>query len=140
VKREGAHRVFDHTSAGYQEEILKATGARGVDIILEMLANVNLAHDLKLLAIRGRVIVIGNRGEVTINARELMGRRASIRAFTLWGITPAEEADIHAGLIAGLENGTLRPVVCKELPLAEAARAHKEILEPGAAGKIVLVP
>jgi NADPH2:quinone reductase len=68
-----------------------------------------------------------------------MMRRASIRAFTLWDITPAEEADIHAGLIAGLENGTLRPVVGKELPLAEAARTHKEILEPGASGKIVLV-
>jgi NADPH:quinone reductase len=140
VKREGAHEVFDHRKAGYLEEIMKATGGRGVDIILEMLANVNLAHDLKLLAIRGRVIVIGNRGEVTINARELMARRGSIRAFTLWGITPAEEADIHAGLIAGLENGTLRPVVGKELPLAEAARAHKEILQPGAAGKIVLIP
>ena len=105
-----------------------------------MLANVNLAHDLKLLAPRGRVIVIGNRGEVTINPRELMGRRASIRAFTLWGITPAEEAEIHAGLIAGLANGTLRPVVGKEMPFAEAPRAHKEILEPGAAGKIVLRP
>ncbi len=140
AKREGAHRVFDHSKTGYQEEILKATDGRGVDLILEMLANVNLAHDLKLLAMRGRVIVIGNRGEVTINARELMARRGSIRAFTLWGITPAEEADIHAGLIAGLENGTLRPVVGKELPLAEAARAHKEILEPGAAGKIVLIP
>ena len=139
VKREGAHHVFDHRKAGYQEEISKATSGRGVDIILEMLANVNLAHDLKLLAIRGRVIVIGNRGEVTINARELMTRRGSIRAFTLWGITPAEEADIHAGLIAGLENGTLRPVVGKELPLAEASRAHKEILEPGAAGKIALI-
>lgn len=140
VKREGAHQVFDHSKAGYQDEIMKATAGRGVDIILEMLANVNLAHDLKLLAVRGRVIVIGNRGEVTINARELMGRRASIRAFTLWGITPTEEAEIHAGLIAGLENGTLRPVVGKELPLAEAARAHKEILEPGAAGKMVLLP
>ena len=139
AKREGAHQVFDHHKTGYQEEILKATGNRGVDIILEMLADVNLAYDTKLLAKDGRVVVIGNRGEVTINARELMMRRASIRAFTLWGITPAEEADIHAGLIAGLENGTLRPVVGKELPLAEAARAHKEVLEPGASGKIVLV-
>ena len=139
AKREGAHQVFDHSKAGYQEEILQTTGNRGVDIILEMLANVNLAHDTTLLANHGRVIVIGNRGEVTINARELMMRRASIRAFTLWDITPTEEAEIHAGLIAGLENGTLRPVVGKELPLAEAARAHKEILEPGSAGKIVLI-
>ncbi|MGC2076844.1 MAG: NADPH:quinone reductase [Xanthobacteraceae bacterium] len=139
AKREGAHQVFDHHKAGYQEEILQATDNRGVDIILEMLANVNLPYDTKLLASNGRVIVIGSRGEVTINPRELMGRRASIRALTLLAVTPAEEADIHAGLFAGLENGTLRPVVGKVLPLAEAARAHKEILEPGAAGKIVLV-
>ena len=140
VKREGAHQVFDHSNGSYTEEIMKATGARGVDIILEMLCNVNLAADLKLLAINGRVIIIGNRGEITINPRELMMRRASARGFTLWAITPEEEADIHAGLIAGLENGTLRPVVGKELPLAEAARAHREIMEPGASGKIVLVP
>jgi NADPH2:quinone reductase len=110
-----------------------------VDIVLEMLANVNLANDMKLLATNGRVIVIGNRGEITVNPRDLMSRRSSVRGFTLWALTPAEEADVHAGLIAGLENGTLRPVVGKELPLAEAARAHIEILQPGAAGKIVLV-
>ena len=121
AKREGAHQVFDHRKPGYQEEILQTTGNRGVDIILEMLANVNLSHDTKLLGNNGRVIVIGSRGEVTINPRELMGRRASIRAFTLWGITPEEEADIHAGLFAGLEGATLRPIVGKELPLAEAA-------------------
>ena len=139
AKREGAHAVFDHRKAGYLDEILQATGNRGVDIILEMLANVNLSHDTKLLANNGRIIVIGSRGEVTINPRELMGRRASIRGFTLWGITPTEEADIHAGIFAGLENGTLRPVVGKELPLVDASRAHKEILEPGSAGKIVLI-
>jgi NADPH2:quinone reductase len=138
--REGAHRVFDHSKSGYLDEIMKAADGRGVDLILEMLANVNLANDIKLLATNGRIIVIGNRGEITINPRELMGRRGAIRGFTLWALTAAEEADIHAGLSAGLENGTLRPVVAKELPLAEAARAHKEIVEPGAAGKIVLIP
>jgi NADPH2:quinone reductase len=137
--REGAHQVFDHSKPGYLDEIMKATGGRGVDIVLEMLANVNLANDMKLLATNGRVIVIGNRGEITVNPRDLMSRRASVRGFTLWAITAAEEADIHAGIIAGLESGTLRPVVGKELPLGEAARAHKEILEPGAAGKIVLI-
>jgi len=140
VTREGAHHAFDHSKPGYTDQILQATGGKGVDIILEMLANVNLANDLKLLAINGRVVIIGNRGEITINPRDLMARRSSARGFTLWAITPEEEADIHAGLIAGMENGTLRPVVGKELPLAEAARAHKEILEPGSHGKIVLVP
>lgn len=138
--REGAHQVFNHSKPGYLEEIMKATGGRGVDIVLEMLANVNLANDMKLLATNGRVIVIGNRGEITVNPRDLMSRRSSVRGFTLWALTPVEEADVHAGLIAGLENGTLRPVVGKEMPLAEASRAHIEILQPGAAGKIVLIP
>ena len=89
------------------------TGNRGVDIILEMLANVNLGHDTQLLANNGRVVVIGSRGEVTINPRELMGRRASIHAFTLWGVTPEEEADIHAGLFAGLETTLCDPLLVR---------------------------
>ena len=139
VKREGAHHVFNHTKPGYMEEILKTTRGTGVDLVLEMLANVNLGQDLKLLAPHGRVIVIGSRGDVSIAPRDIMTRRGSIHAFTLWGLTEAEEKEIHAGLLAGLENGTLRPIVGKELPLAEARRAHKEILEPGAFGKIVLL-
>lgn len=139
IRREGASHVFNHRLPGYQDEILK-TAASGVNIILEMLANVNLPADLKLLARRGRLIVIGNRGETTINPRDLMTRQASIRAFTIWGIDEIERAEIHPGIIAGLENGTLRPVIGKELPLAEAPRAHKEVLEPGAFGKIVLIP
>lgn len=139
VKREGAHRAFDHSQSGYLEKIMEATGGRGVDVILEMLANVNLGHDLKLLATQGRVVVIGSRGDVTINPRDLMMRRASIRAFALWGISETDEKQIHAGLFAGMENGTLRPVVGKELPLRDAARAHREIMESGAYGKIILV-
>jgi NADPH:quinone reductase len=140
IKREGANHAFNHTKPGYEEEIMKATSGKGVDIILEMLANVNLQKDLKLLATNGRVIVIGNRGEITINPRDLMLRRGSIRGFTLWALTEQETKEIYAGLNAGLSNGTLRPVVAEEIPLAEAARAHKEILEPGSAGKIVLIP
>ena len=41
--------------------------------------------------------------------------------------------------VAGLENGTLRPVIGKEFPLAEAAEAHRVVMESGAIGKIVLV-
>ena len=140
VKREGAHLVFDHSKPGYQDEILKATNGRGVDLVLEMLANVNLGRDLKLLANRGRVVVIGSRGDVTITPRDLMARRASVHGLMLWTITDAEEREIFAGIITGLENGTLRPVVSKELPLSEAPRAHKEVLQSGATGKIVLVP
>src|SRR5205085_2985978 len=108
--REGAHQAFNHRTPGYHDEIMKASGGKGVDVILEMLANVNLGGDLKLLAPEGRVIVIGSRGDVTITPRDLMSRRASVRAFTLWAATPSEVTQIHAGLVAGLANRMLRPV------------------------------
>lgn len=140
IKKEGAHQAFDHSKQGYTEEMMKATGGQGVDVILEMLANVNMSNDLKLLALDGRVIIIGNRGEITINPRDLMLRRAIARGFTLWGATEAETREIYAGISAGLENGTLRPIVGKELPLKDASQAHVDVLAPGAHGKIVLTP
>jgi NADPH:quinone reductase len=140
ASREGAHHVLDHTAPGYLDQLRSLTGGRGADIILEMLANVNLGKDLPLLAARGRVVVVGSRGPVEINPRDLMGRDASIRAMSLL-VAPADElAGIHAAIYAGLENGTLRPVVGQEIPLAEAARAHKTVMEAGAHGKIVLIP
>ncbi len=138
--REGAHHVVDHRAAGYQDQVRELTGGRGVDVILEMLANVNLGADLKLLAPRGRVVVIGNRGEVTINPRELMGRDGAVYGMLLWNISDEDVAAAHAAIVAGLENGTLRPVVGAELPLASAAEAHRKVMEPGAFGKIVLIP
>jgi NADPH2:quinone reductase len=140
VKKEGAHQAFNHTKQGYTDEIMKSTGGKGVNIVLEMLANVNLSADLKMLAPYGRVVVIGNRGEITINPRDLMARRSLVRGFTLWAVTDAEAKEIHAGLRAGFENGSLRPIIGREIPLAEASRAHQEVLAPGSHGKIILVP
>ena len=140
VLREGAHHALDHRAANYLEQLRSVSGGRGADIIVEMLANVNLGKDLPLLAARGRVVVVGSRGPVEINARDIMGRDGSIRAMSLLVAPPEDLAGIHAAIYAGLENGTLRPVVGQEIPLAEAARAHKAVMEPGAHGKIVLVP
>ena len=140
VLDQGAHHVVNHRDPGYLDQILRLTGGRGVDIILEMLANVNLGKDLALLAKHGRVIVIGSRGNVEITPRELMKRDADIRAMTLFNASAEKLADIHAMLDAGLANGTLNPVVGREMPLADAAKAHVAVLEPGAFGKIVLIP
>ena len=119
---------------------MKATGEHGVDVIVEMLANVNLGRDLTILAKGGRVVIIGSRGRVEINPRDTMQRDADVRGMILPNTPPAEMASVHAALVAGLENGTLRPVIGRELPLAEAPQAHRAVLEPGAFGKIVLVP
>ncbi len=138
VREQGAHEVFDHHASDYPARIMDATAGRGVDVILEMLANVNLGKDLTLLAPRGRVIVIGNRGRVEIDARETMARDADIRGMVLPNTPPADLAAIHRALVAGLEEGTLRPIIGREFPLADAPQAHRAVLEPGAFGKIVL--
>ena len=140
VIAQGAHYALDHRSPGYLDELKKLTHGRGVDVVLEMLANVNLAKDLSVLARNGRVVVIGNRGNIEINPREIMARDAAVLGMVLWNTSRPDLASIHAGIVAGLENGTLRPVVGKELPLAEAPQAHRAVLEPGAHGKIVLMP
>jgi len=136
----GASHVLNHRQPDYLTEVLKLTENRGVDIILEMLANVNLGRDLSVLARNGRVIVIGSRGKVEIDARDAMMRDADIRGMILFNASASEKASIHAALRAGLECGTVKPVIARELPLAEAPRAHELIMEPGAAGKIILIP
>ncbi len=140
VIEQGAHHVLDHTMPDYLDKISELTNGKGVNVILEMLANVNLDKDLAVLARYGRVVIIGSRGRIEIDPRAAMTRDLSILGMTLFNTSEEDRASIHAGLVAGLENGTLRPVVGKEMPLAEAARAHETVLQPGALGKIVLIP
>jgi NADPH2:quinone reductase len=145
VLEQGAHHVLDHSDAGYLEQVLSLTSDRGVDVILEMLANVNLGNDLNVLARGGRVAAIGNRGPgnqgtVSINPRAIMNREAAILGVSLGGTSELELMSMHAALVAGLANGVLRPVIGQEFPLAEAAKAHHAVGESGAYGKIVLIP
>lgn len=132
--------IFDHSAAGYLDRILARTEGRGADVILEMAAHINLANDLGLLARHGRVVVIGNRGPIEINARMAMARDAAILGMTLFNATPEDQREIHAALVAGLTNGTLRPAVGRVLPLAQAAEAQRAVIEDKAFGKIVLIP
>jgi len=140
VAQQGAHHVLDHHAPNYLDRLHSLRGGTGVNVILEMLANVNLGKDLGVLSKAGRVVVIGSRGPVEINPRDAMGRDASILGMTLMNVNDEDRASIHAALVAGLENGTLKPVVGKEMPLAEAPRAHEAVLNAGAFGKIVLIP
>ena len=105
-----------------------------------MLANVNLAADLDVVAKYGRIIIIGNRGEVTINARMTMMKELDVRGLALFNGSAVQMTEIMTDLVAGLEDGSLKPIVGREMRLAEAAAGHIAVLEPGAHGKIVLVP
>jgi NADPH2:quinone reductase len=140
VEEQGAQYVLNHREPGYLSDILGATCGRGMDIILEMNAHLNLGHDLGLLARKGRLVVIGSRGEININPRDLMSRNASIHGLTLLNSTPDDIQKYHAAIVAGLKSGALNPVVDQEIPLSEAPRAHQAVIEGNSHGKIVLVP
>src|SRR2546428_5564393 len=140
VREHGADVVVNHRDSNYTDAIVKATGGRGVNLIVEMAAHINLDRDLGLLAKHGRVVVVGNRGRTEIDARQAMGRDAAILGMTLFNATDVDLVEIHAAIIAGLSNGTLNPVIGREFSLTEAARSHEALMEPGALGKIVLVP
>jgi NADPH2:quinone reductase len=140
VQEHGAHHVLDHSASDYLDTLMALTEGFGAAVILEMLANVNLAKDLNVVARFGRIVVIGNRGTIEINPRGAMTKDAAILGLALWNASAQEMASIHAALVAGLANGTLRPIVGREFPLKEAARAHTAVLEPGAYGKLVLIP
>ena len=140
VLAQGAHLVLNHRSEGYLNELTDFTCGKGVDVILEMLANVNLDRDLGVLAKGGRVVVVGSRGRIEIDPRSAMRQESSILGMTLYNASDRELASMHAAFVEGLDNGTLRPIVSRELPLADAAKAHHAVMEASTFGKIVLIP
>jgi NADPH:quinone reductase len=140
ILEQGAHHAISHRNASHFEEVIALNSGRGVDLILEMLANANLGNDLKILDQGGRVVVIGSRGTVEIDPRDAMVRDATIMGILLFNASDSELAVIHAGLVAGLENRTVRPVIGTEVPLSEAPWAHTEIMSASSYGKIVLIP
>lgn len=138
VKKQGADFVFDHSDENYLQQILKATENKGVNVILEMLANVNLVKDFDVLAKFGKIVVIGNRGSLDFNPRLTMSKEATIYGMALFNFSSEEEAEIHQKIYQGLKKGFLNPIVGKSFPLENAAKAHHEVIETKAFGKIIL--
>lgn len=140
IREQGADEVLDHSRQGYLNQVMTMTQGRGIDIILEMLANVNLGNDLKVLAKNGRIVVIGSRGSVTIDPRDAMTRESTVLGMSLLSVTSQERLKIYTALENGLQLKKLVPVIGKRFSLSEAALAHCEIMKSGAHGKMVLIP
>ena len=139
VREHGADVVVNHRAEGYTDEIMKATGGkRRQRHRRDGGARQPRSRSRRCSAKHGRVVVVGNRGRVEIDARQAMGRDAAVLGMMLFNTSDSDLAEIHAAIIAGLADGTLNPVVGREMPLADAARAHEAVMEPGAHGKIVL--
>lgn len=131
--------AFNHNGDNYMSDIEQLTEGRGVDVILEMLANVNLSNDLKLLAKFGRVVVIGNRGSIEIDPRDTMGKNASIMGMSLFNTPPKVLKQMHAVIHAGLKDGRFDPLIHSRLDLGHAPKSHELVMQSGIYGKIVLI-
>ena len=75
-----------------------------------------------------------------LDPRKMMGKDGAILGMTMFNATPEDHRMAHAALVAGLENGTLSPVIGREMPFAQVVESHAAVMEPGAYGKIMLVP
>ena len=140
VEQHGADTVFDHTDEDHFGEIREYTGGKGVDVIIEMLANVNLERDFESLAMFGRIVVVGNRGSIQFTPRLAMTKDATIYGMSLFNAPPDDLSEIHAAIVDGLSRGAIDPAVGESIPLSEAPRAHHQVIENKASGKIVLIP
>lgn len=140
VVQQGADFATNHRDPSHFEKIMQFTDGLGVDIILEMLANVNLAEDLKILATKGCVVAIGSRGSIEIDPRDLMSREASVMGVMSNMASESEREEAFDAIQKGFDNGSLNPIVATSLPLAEAPEAHREVMGSAHHGKIVLIP
>lgn len=140
VAEQGVDAVFDHTADGHYAAIREFTGGRGVDIIIEMLANVNLERDFEALAMFGRIVVVGNRGSLNFTPRLAMTKDATIHGMSLFNSPQSDRDEIHAAIYHGLSEGHLDPLVSRSFPLSKAALSHHAVINEKANGKIVLIP
>ncbi len=137
---QGVELRFDHKAPDHLQQVLDATGGKGVDVIVENAAHLNLSGDPAALARGGRIVIVGSRGDVQITPRLLMGREADVRGLMLGMSSEAELAEIHAATAGAIEAGAIQPVIQESIPLRDAPRAHRAVIEAPSHGKIVLVP
>jgi len=141
----GADILINYREQDFVEELAKATDGAGADVILDNMGARYLDRNVKALAVNGRLAIIGMQGGIKgeLNIATLLNKRAAISATSLRARPPAEKTAIVAAVREHvwplLDAGHVRPVVDRELPMSEAAAAHRVVEESGHIGKVLLV-
>jgi len=140
----GARRAINYRTEDFVDVVREVTGGKGVDLILDIMGGSYVNRNLAALAVDGRLVQIGLMGGETasVDLRRVLGRRLTITGSTLRPRPVAEKGAIAAALAREvwplLEAGTIKPIVFKTFPLAEAAAAHRLMESSEHVGKIVL--
>ncbi|XP_061184088.1 quinone oxidoreductase-like [Saccostrea echinata] len=138
ITRNGCDAVFCHRDEGYATKIMEATSSIGPHIIIEMLANVNLERDLTMIAKKGRIVVVGNRGSVEITPRLAMQKECIVTGMLLFNASQGEMDEIDAAVAAGMRDGWIKPHIGKVYTLDQAPTAHEDVINnKGAQGRLI---
>jgi len=144
AKKLGAEHAFNYKTTDWVAESKKATGGRGVDVILDIVGGDYIPRNLDLLAVEGRLLQIAflKHARAEIDFSIMMRKRAWITGSTLRPRSPAEKGaiarDLHQHVWPLLEQGVVTPVIHETFPLAQASDAHRLMESSSHIGKIVL--
>ncbi|MBV9025251.1 MAG: NAD(P)H-quinone oxidoreductase [Streptomycetaceae bacterium] len=140
----GADVLIDYRAQDFVDEVRKATGGAGADVILDIMGAKYLARNVDALAVNGRLAVIGLQGgtKAELNLNTLLIKRAAVTATSLRARSLGEKAAIIAEVREHIwpliENGQVKPVVDRTLPMHDAAQAHRVVEASEHVGKVLL--
>ncbi|MER5379254.1 NAD(P)H-quinone oxidoreductase [Streptomyces sp. NPDC006465] len=141
----GADILINYREQDFVEEIERATGGAGADVILDNMGAKYLDRNVRALAVNGRLAIIGMQGGIKaeLNIATLLNKRAAVSATSLRARPLSEKAAIVAAVREHvwplIDSGRVRPVVDRKLPMSEAAEAHRVLEASGHIGKVLLV-
>ncbi|GHD85302.1 NAD(P)H-quinone oxidoreductase [Streptomyces naganishii] len=141
----GADILINYREQDFVAEIERATDGAGADVILDNMGAKYLDRNVQALAVNGRLAIIGMQGGAKgeLNIGTLLSKRAAISATSLRARPLGEKAAIVAAVREHVwplfADGHVRPIVDRELPMSDAASAHRVVEESGHIGKVLLV-
>lgn len=145
----GVCRTLGAEAVNYKKEDFLAfvrafTGGRGVDVVLDMVGGDYAERNIRALAPRGRMVTIAlMRGaQATVPIGGMLMKNLTWQGVTLRSRTPREKAktirEVRETLWPLVETGTIKPVIDRVFPFAEAEKAHAHMQEGLHIGKIIL--
>lgn len=134
----GADFALNHITSENKDELLRITNQKGPNVIIEMLANVNLEIDTKVIARNGRVVIVGSRGSIEVTPRNLMRNEAIVTGFTLRNLTKENVQSISREIVDLLKKDAIKPVVGNTFSLEEASKAQEWMMNSSGNGRTIL--
>ena len=135
----GADYAINHLTASNKDELMEITEGKGPDVIIEMLANENLAIDTQVIADAGRIVIVGSRDTIEINPRDIMGTEAIVTAVNVGKMPAKDKESAWEELRKFLTDETVVPLIGRQFSLNEATEAHQEMMEGSGNGRTVFL-